>query len=101
MTRLNHERALSNHPPVKPCEVFDLMGGTSTGGFVCTIAHETKEIVRLRSYSLPGKLDIPATISQAALATSAATTFFEPVNIGARKFADGALGTNNPVYEVE
>jgi hypothetical protein len=44
---------------------------------------------------------IPATICQAALATSAATTFFDPVNIGARKFADGALGANNPVDEVE
>lgn len=57
--------------------------------------------MRLRSYSLPGTRDIPATICQAALATSAATTFFGPVNIGARKFADGALGANNPVDEVE
>jgi hypothetical protein len=35
------------------------------------------------------------------LATSAATTFFEPVTIGARKFADGELGANNSVDEVE
>jgi hypothetical protein len=56
---------------------------------------------RLRSYSLPDELDIPATICDAALATSAATGFFDPVSIGARKFEDGALGANNPVDEVE
>ena len=33
MDRLNHERNnTENLPPVKPCEVFDLIGGTSTGG---------------------------------------------------------------------
>ena len=33
MDRLNYERKISaNLPPVKPCEVFDLIGGTSTGG---------------------------------------------------------------------
>ncbi|KAI1806932.1 FabD/lysophospholipase-like protein [Daldinia bambusicola] len=182
MTRLNNERGLDGLPPVKPCDVFDLIGGTSTGGlitimlarlemdvdecisvynevmksifkkkanwfpvsltgktkprfksaklesaikqaiirrgsketdlfndgvgrkckvFVCTIAHENRAIVRLRSYNMPDKLDIPATITDAALATSAATTFFDPVNIGARKFADGALGANSLVREVE
>ena len=33
-TQLNHERSLIKLPPVKPCEVFDLIGGTSTGGYV-------------------------------------------------------------------
>jgi patatin-like phospholipase/acyl hydrolase len=32
MTRLNHERRAANLAAVKPCEVFDLIGGTSTGG---------------------------------------------------------------------
>ncbi len=33
MDRLNHEREKTgNLLPVKPCEVFDLIGGTSTGG---------------------------------------------------------------------
>lgn len=32
MARLNHERQAANLPPVKPCEVFNLIGGTSTGG---------------------------------------------------------------------
>jgi predicted acylesterase/phospholipase RssA len=45
--------------------------------------------------------NISATIYEAALATSAATTYFEPVKIGTRKFVDGGLGTNNPVEEVE
>ncbi len=32
MDRLNHELKNSSLPPVKPCEIFDLIGGTSTGG---------------------------------------------------------------------
>lgn len=55
----------------------------------------------MRSYTLPDELDIPATICEAALATSAATIFFDVAQIGARKFVDGALGANNPVDEVE
>jgi hypothetical protein len=34
MDRLNHERKKNDHPPVKPCEMFDLIGGTSTGGLI-------------------------------------------------------------------
>ena len=33
MTRLNLERKKNGLPAVKPCEVFDLIGGTSTGGY--------------------------------------------------------------------
>lgn len=69
--------------------------------FVCTVDRDTKDIVRLRSYSLPDEPNIRATICQAALATSAATTFFDPASIGDRTFADGGLGSNNPVDEVE
>jgi patatin-like phospholipase/acyl hydrolase len=32
MSELNSERAKHRLPAVKPCEVFDLIGGTSTGG---------------------------------------------------------------------
>lgn len=32
MDRLNYVRREDKLPPVKPCEVFDLIGGTSTGG---------------------------------------------------------------------
>ncbi|KAK9384161.1 hypothetical protein V1515DRAFT_589424, partial [Lipomyces mesembrius] len=69
--------------------------------FVCTVDKNTKTIVRLRSYALSDEPNIPASICQAALATSAATTFFEPVRIGNRTFADGGLGANNPVDQVE
>ncbi|KAF2269546.1 phospholipase [Lojkania enalia] len=34
MARLNVERQEANLPPVRPCEVFDLIGGTSTGGLI-------------------------------------------------------------------
>jgi patatin-like phospholipase/acyl hydrolase len=32
MDRLNHARRENNLPSVKPCEFFDLIGGTSIGG---------------------------------------------------------------------
>jgi hypothetical protein len=69
--------------------------------FVCTADRDTKDIIRLQSYSLPDEPNICATICQAALATSAATTFFDSVSIGDRMFADCGLGANNPVDEVE
>jgi Patatin-like phospholipase len=34
MAQLNQARQAANLPSVKPCEVFDLIGGTSTGGYV-------------------------------------------------------------------
>jgi hypothetical protein len=74
---------------------------SNEASFVCTADRDTKDIVRLRSYSLPDEPNIRATICEAALATSAATTFFESVNIGDRSFDDGGLGANNPVDEVE
>ncbi|XP_014550452.1 hypothetical protein COCVIDRAFT_115445 [Bipolaris victoriae FI3] len=180
MDRLSRE--LKKDPPLRPCEVFDLIGGTSTGGliaimlgrlemsvdecidayselaadvfgeklhrlpvtirgavqsrfdsgrlenairnvvaqsgasetalfndgvergcrtFVCSIDRDTKDMVRLRDYSLPHEPAVRATVCKAALATSAATTFFNPVSIGDRSFADGGFGANNPVDEVE
>lgn len=68
---------------------------------MCATAKEITGITRLRSYSLPNQLELPATVCETALATSAATGFFDPVSIGARQFVDGALGANNPVEEVE
>ncbi|PGH34123.1 hypothetical protein GX50_03086 [[Emmonsia] crescens] len=179
MERVNHERRVAKLTHVKPCELFDLIGGTSTGGliaimlgrlemdvdhciaeysrmiqqifkkksfpvdwkgrikgrfdtevltnslqetlaslglsaadflddgkekqcrvFVCATAFETKSIVRLKSYRLPGDAYLSPTILDAARATSAATSFFEPANIGTRRYVDGALGANNPVDEV-
>ncbi|KIW15832.1 hypothetical protein PV08_05882 [Exophiala spinifera] len=186
MQRLNDERREAKLGSVKPCEIFDLIGGTSTGGliaimlgrlemsvdecidaykelmktvfekkknrfaigifgqiksrfssktlekavkgvikkrgipvdesfcvkaddeesrkcrvFVCCKAQETNYIAHLRSYPLKGVHEEPATIWEAALATSAATSFFDPVQIGDRLYVDGALGANNPASEVE
>ena len=69
--------------------------------FICVTASETTGITRLRSYNLPEEPSIASTIYQAALAILAATSFFEPVHIGARKFVNGALKANNPAIEVE
>ncbi|RAO73453.1 uncharacterized protein BHQ10_009465 [Talaromyces amestolkiae] len=69
--------------------------------FVCAAAKATTGITRLRSYKLRGVANIDATICEAALATSAATSFFDTVSIGLRRFVDGALGANNPVDQVE
>ncbi|KAK9857679.1 hypothetical protein MYU51_019821 [Penicillium brevicompactum] len=132
-------------PRVKPCDVFDLIGGTSTGGiiaimlgrlemdvdecikayvkltervfkekkhwiplgynfdinFVCATVQATAGITQLRSYELRDRSNISATICEAALATSAATSFFDPVSIGPYTFVDGAFGANNPVEYVE
>jgi predicted acylesterase/phospholipase RssA len=56
---------------------------------------------RLRSYSIVDELgDDGATILEAACATSAATSFFEPVTIAMRKHVDGGLVANNPINEV-
>lgn len=32
MQKINAERLTNHQPAVKPCELFDLIGGTSTGG---------------------------------------------------------------------
>ena len=34
MTQLNNKRQGRSLPNVKPCDVFDLIGGTSMGGYV-------------------------------------------------------------------
>lgn len=34
MMRLNHERQAVNLPLVRPCEVYDLIGGKSIGGYI-------------------------------------------------------------------
>ncbi len=69
--------------------------------FVCATSFETKKIIRLKSYNILDELDDHgSTIVEAVHATSAATSFFEPVTIGKRKYVDGALGANNPVDEV-
>lgn len=69
--------------------------------FVCATAKETLEVTRLRSYDALDENTLSPTICEAALATSAATKYFDPVFLGDRQFVDGAFGANNPVEEVE
>jgi hypothetical protein len=85
----------------RKCLPYVMSPNSDRNSFVCTIDRDTKDMVRLRSYTLPDWPDNPATICQAGLATSAATTFFDPVSIDDRTFADGGFGANNPVDEVE
>jgi hypothetical protein len=73
----------------------------STSSFVCTKFQKTNTTTRLRSYRIPPASDLNPTILEAALATSAAPTYFSDVAIKGSKFVDGALGVNNPALEVE
>lgn len=55
----------------------------------------------MRSYRSPRARHLDIKIWEAARATSAATTFFEPIIIGSgESFVDGAIGANNPVDEL-
>lgn len=70
--------------------------------FVCATRAENRDITRLRSYYSIRDSNPEVTIWEAGRATSAATTFFDPIEIGEYKerFMDGATGANNPVREV-
>ena len=73
--------------------------------FVCATSKETSETVCLTSYKTPrGNNDLlnSVTIWEACRATSAASSFFDPIAIGRYKeeFVDGATGANNPVMEL-
>jgi predicted acylesterase/phospholipase RssA len=74
------------------------------GSFVCATSKETSETVCLTSYRTPGNSDLldSVTIWEACRATSAATSFFDPIAVGrfGEEFVDGATGANNPVREV-
>lgn len=72
--------------------------------FVCATSKHTSNTVCLASYHSPrsdnSDLLNSTKIWQACRATSAATTFFDPIAIGPfdEEFVDGALGANNPIY---
>jgi predicted acylesterase/phospholipase RssA len=72
--------------------------------FVCAAHGEDSELAVLRSYEtpLPEELFDECKIWEAARATSAATTFFDPVQIGryGQTFVDGAIVYNNPIHLV-
>ncbi|CAN9193253.1 unnamed protein product [Alternaria alternata] len=88
------EDALLKDAPEAGCKVF-----------VCATSKETSETVCLASYKTPrGNNDLlnSVTIWEACRATSAATSFFDPIAVGryGEQFVDGATGANNPVREV-
>lgn len=72
---------------------------------MCATSKETTETVCLTSYPSPrSRSDLLNSIKiwEACRATSAASSFFDPIAIGRYKeeFVDGATGANNPVWEV-
>ena len=83
------------------CDYNIMANLISTSSFVCTKFQKTNSTTRLRSYRIPAVSDLNPTILEAALATSAAPTYFSDVAIKGSKFVDGALGVNNPALEVE
>ncbi|KAF2395740.1 phospholipase, patatin family protein [Trichodelitschia bisporula] len=73
--------------------------------FVCAVEGKNDAAVLIRSYEsmeYDGLYDI-CQIWEAARATSAASTIFEPIEIGPyrQKFVDGALRLNNPIDRVD
>jgi len=73
--------------------------------FVCAISKQTSETVCLTSYRSPrGSNDLLNSVKiwEACRATSAASSFFDPIAVGRYKeeFTDGGTGANNPVWEV-
>lgn len=55
--------------------------------------------MQLRSYRTDRSRPFEVKIWEAARATSAATTFFEPITLASgESFVDGAIGANNPIY---
>ena len=83
---------------------FHLLGGRSdlSLSFVCAIRREVAKPVRLRSYSSREVDEVDCKIWEACRATSAASSFFDPIRIGPfnEEFVDGATGCNNPIDEV-
>jgi hypothetical protein len=71
--------------------------------FVCSMSQQTSDIVIFPSYySRTWEMSMfdRVRIWEAARATSAATSFFEPLVIDGKAFVDGATGANNPIYQL-
>lgn len=72
--------------------------------FVCALSKETSDTVLFTSYPSRGSSDMyhKTRIWEAARATSAASSFFDPIKIGQfeEEFVDGAVGANNPVVQL-
>ncbi|ORY07783.1 phospholipase [Clohesyomyces aquaticus] len=70
--------------------------------FVCAVRADAAKPVKFRTYKTTEVDEVKCKIWEAGRATSAASTFFDPITIGpyGERFVDGAVGTNNPVEEV-
>lgn len=72
--------------------------------FVVARRVESNSHVLIRDYTMLGEENYDKlTIVEAALATSAASTFFPPLEANGKCYVDGALGDNNPtplVYQL-
>ncbi|KAK4919928.1 hypothetical protein LTR49_012526 [Elasticomyces elasticus] len=117
MNRLNAARKEKGLESGRPCEVFDVIGGTSTGGLIAImlgrLEMDVDECIQAYTNMMKGIFErsepaktatfsnVSPSIVEAALATSAATSYFETATIGNRKFVDGGLAVNNPAEEVE
>ena len=70
---------------------------------MCTVSEAVNDTVILPSYFTKrwgtGMLNT-VRIWEAARATSAATSFFDPIEIAGERFVDGATDANNPVNEL-
>jgi predicted acylesterase/phospholipase RssA len=78
---------------------------TKSGRFVVAVRENNSEAALLRSYKNPRMSNFlydECRVWEACRATSAATTFFEPIQIGkyGQKFVDGAVRYNNPIQLV-
>jgi hypothetical protein len=75
---------------------------TTSHSFVCTNLQATNTVTRLRNYRNPSAIStLDPTILEAALATSAAPTYFSDITIKGSRFVDGAIGANNPTAVLE
>ncbi|KAL9622167.1 MAG: hypothetical protein Q9160_003510 [Pyrenula sp. 1 TL-2023] len=93
--RLPEDELLKDSPGA-PCKVF-----------VCAMSQRTSETVCLSSYQRArggGDRLRSVKIWEAARATSAATTFFDPISIDmdsySERFVDAGLGASNPIRHV-
>lgn len=78
------------------------LSDTTCRVFVCAFRKSLNTAVLFRTYTSDAD-DFALSgskIWEAARATSAAATFFDPITIGLHDYVDGATGKNNPVEEV-
>jgi len=67
--------------------------------FVIATSKHAGGAVRMRTFRTTYRKPFPACIWQVARATSAAPTFFAPIEIGDEVYGDGGTGWNNPAKE--